>query len=297
MNPTIAALPDLPAAVHFVGVGGIGMSGLARILHAWGYDVTGSDSAHSDQVDLLNKEGIPVSVGHTAVERATSADLVVATAAVRSGNPELDAAAEAGVPIVKRAELLGLLAKDRTCVAVAGSHGKSTTSGMLVSALRALGSDPTYAVGAIVGSTGTNAAPGTSGEMVVEADEYDYSFLWLKPNFSIVTNIDYDHPDLFPDQATYDGAFQDFVAGAPPGGLIAVNGDDPGVRRSLARFRTSPARLVTYGRSPGVDWHIDGRTVCSAAGETTELILQLPGDHNIGNAAAALIVLTGMGYP
>ena len=154
-----SGLPQPPAHVHFVGVGGIGMSGLARILVAWGYRVTGSDAFPSNLLDQLRAEGVDVQIGHDETTNASNADLIVATAAVRSTNPEIHAAKERGTPVIKRAELLGMLANARTCVAVAGSHGKSTTSGMLVTALQAVGQDPSYAVGAVVGSTGTNAAP------------------------------------------------------------------------------------------------------------------------------------------
>ena len=170
-----AVLPALPARVHFIGIGGIGMSGLARILHTWGYEISGSDSAHSSLLDELVAEGMTAGVGHTMTVEAASADLVVVTAAVRADNPELQAADSAGRTVIKRAALLGALADVRRSVAVAGSHGKSSTSGMLVWALRALGADPTFALGAVLeGPQGaTNAAPGSGAEMVVEADEYD----------------------------------------------------------------------------------------------------------------------------
>ncbi len=271
------------------------MSGLARILKAWGYHVTGSDSFRSEQVALLSDEGIEIDIGHNAVDMALAAQLIVATAAVRDTNPEIHAAHEGGIPIIKRAELLGLLANARTCIAVAGSHGKSTTSGMLVTALRSLERDPNYAVGAILASTGTNAAPGSDAEMVVEADEYDYSFLWLKPDFGIITNIDYDHPDLFPDQATYDSAFIRFVQGFNPGSTLAVNGDDVGVKRLLPEFRTSAAKVVTYGSGPENYWRIIDKTVMSPEEHVT-LNLAVPGAHNVGNAVGAMIVLTGMGF-
>lgn len=297
MTKPSRTLPSPPAHVHFVGVGGIGMSGLARILRTWGYRVTGSDSFQSDQTDLLAEEGVAITIGHSAVAEAASAALVVATAAVRETNPELHAAHAAGVPVIKRAELLGMLANVRTCIAVAGSHGKSTTSGMMVTALRALGRDPNYAVGAVVASTGTNAAPGHDDVMVVEADEYDYSFLWLKPTFGIITNIDYDHPDLFLDQGAYDRAFVRFAQGFPDCSLLAINGDDPGVRRVVASLRGSKARVVTYGRERGNDWILDGTTVRSPAGISANLELKVPGAHNLSNAMAVLIVLDGLGIP
>ena len=294
MNKT-SGLPQPPAHVHFVGVGGIGMSGLARILAAWGYRVTGSDAFPSNLVEQLQSEGIEVQIGHQDTANAAAADLIVATAAVRSTNSEIHAAKERGTRVIKRAELLGMLANARTCVAVAGSHGKSTTSGMLVTALQAVGRDPSYAVGAVVGSTGTNAAPGSGEAMVVEADEYDYSFLWLKPAFAIITNIDYDHPDLFPDQPTYDRAFVRFVEGMRPESVLVVNGDDAGVQRVLERFRAVGVRVVTYGAAPGNDWQFDGTTVTGPEEREIELDLSVPGIHNRANATAALVVMHEMG--
>jgi UDP-N-acetylmuramate--alanine ligase len=290
-----SGLPQPPAHVHFVGVGGIGMSGLARILVAWGYRVTGSDAFPSNLLDQLRAEGVDVQIGHDETTNASNADLIVATAAVRSTNPEIHAAKERGTPVIKRAELLGMLANARTCVAVAGSHGKSTTSGMLVTALQAVGQDPSYAVGAVVGSTGTNAAPGSGEVMVVEADEYDYSFLWLKPAYAIITNVDYDHPDLFPDQLTYDRAFVRFAQGIRAGGTLVVNGEDPGVQRVIDRLRSTQARVLTYGSGAGNDWRFDGKTVTSPAGGGVELELSVPGVHNRSNATAALVVMREMG--
>jgi UDP-N-acetylmuramate--alanine ligase len=292
-----SGLPQPPAHVHFVGIGGIGQSGLARILTAWGYRVTGSDAFPSELVEQLRLEGIDVQIGHDETANATAADLIVATAAVRATNSEIHAAKARGTPVIKRAELLGMLANARTCVAVAGSHGKSTTSGMLVTALQATGRDPSYAVGAVIGSTGTNAAPGSGEAMVVEADEYDYSFLWLKPEFAIITNVDYDHPDLFPDQATYDRAFVRFAQGVRPDSVLVVNGDDPGVQRILPSLRTQPARVVTYGRSSGGNWRLDGTAVTGPDGQRIDLNLSVPGAHNLSNATAALIVMREMGLP
>ncbi|CAA9546348.1 MAG: UDP-N-acetylmuramate--L-alanine ligase [uncultured Thermomicrobiales bacterium] len=295
------ALPDPPARVHFVGVGGAGMSGLARILHAWGYDVSGSDAVASALTAALVDEGIAVAVGHADTARAGAADLLVVTAAVRGENPEVQAAEAAGIPIVKRAALLGLLADVRHGVAVAGSHGKSTTSGMLVAALRALGADPSYAVGATVSATGTNAAPGTGAAMVVEADEYDHSFLWLHPRVAIVTNVEYDHPDIFPDQDAYDAAFARFVGNITPDGTLVVAADDPGCGRVLARPDVAkPGHLVTFGQAGSPDWLLAGTEgawhVTPPTGATVPLPLAVPGAHNARNATAALAALAALGH-
>ena len=295
------ALPPPPARVHLVGIGGIGTSGLARILHTWGYRVSGSDAQGSALTAVLTAEGIPVAIGHADPERAVAADLVVATAAARDDNAELVAARAAGVPVVKRAELLGWLANARRCVAVAGSHGKSTTSGMLVAALRELGDDPSYAIGAVLAATGTNAAPGGGAAMVVEADEYDLSFLHLTPDVAIVTNVDYDHPDLFPDGATYDRAFARFVAGIRPGGTLVLAADDPGGARLRAAGGLQPGvRVVGFGQNEDAEWRLlrapRGWAVAPLEGEPVPLPLRVPGEHNARNAVAALAALMALGH-
>jgi UDP-N-acetylmuramate--alanine ligase len=171
-------LPAPPARVHFIGIGGIGMSGLAAVLHEQGYVVTGSDSGSNAQTDQLAARGIVIQRGHTDTTNAATADLVVITAAVND-NPEIAATTARRIPIIKRAKLLGMLAEQKISVAVAGSHGKSTTSGMLVTALDALDAAPSYFVGAVVGSSGSNSAWTDGEHIVVEADEYDRSFWTL----------------------------------------------------------------------------------------------------------------------
>ncbi len=300
-DATGVALPQPPARVHFVGIGGIGMSGLARILHAWGYEVSGSDASASEQTEALLREGIPVAIGHGDTLRAGSADLLVVTAAVRGENAEVRAAEVAGVPIIKRAALLGLLASERWSVAVAGSHGKSTTSGMLVAALRSLGADPYYAIGAVLGTTGTNAAPGSGETMVVEADEYDYSFLQLAPAVAVITNLEFDHPDLFPDQAAYDAAFAQFINQIRPDGALVIAADDPGCVRLLAApDLRMPDRVLTFGQGDGVDWRLSGAEgawrVTGPGGTEIALDLAVPGSHNARNATAALAAMVVLGH-
>jgi UDP-N-acetylmuramate--alanine ligase len=296
-------LPPAPARIHFVGIGGIGMSGLARILKAWGYTVSGSDASASALLDELATEGIAVTIGHTATAAAAMADLVVMTAAARPDNPELIAAEQAGRPIVKRARLLGALADARRGVAVAGSHGKSTTSGMLVTALRALGADPSFAIGAVLPGDGggTNASPGSGTEMVVEADEYDRSFLQLHPDVAIITNIDYDHPDIFPDLESYDEAFAEFVSGMRLHGTLVIAADDPGCARLMARPDWVPqVAVVTFGEGEGAEWRLErtdeGWRVTGGDDVAVPLLLQVPGRHNACNATAALAALVALGY-
>jgi UDP-N-acetylmuramate--alanine ligase len=296
-------LPPLPSRVHFVGIGGIGMSGLARILHAWGYAVSGSDANASPLLGELAGEGMAVSVGHTALDAAATADLVVATAAVGPNNPEIAAARAAGKQVIKRARLLGALSDARLSIAVAGSHGKSTTSGMIVTVLRALGSDPSFAIGAVLSGAngGTNAAPGRGAEMVVEADEYDWSFLQLHPDVAVITNVEYDHPDIFPDVDSYDAAFANFVAGMDRDGTLVIAADDPGCLRLLARCDWSPpTHVVTFGETANADWRLEqtdeGWRVTGPDDVAAPLTLQVPGRHNARNATAALAALVALGY-
>lgn len=304
LPPHRAAVPEgLPAvgsAIHFVGVGGIGMSGLARLLHGWGYRVSGSDATASDITEALAAKGITVTIGHGDPALAAAADLVVVTAAIRGENVEVGAAEGRGTPVIKRARLLGMLCDARRGIAVAGSHGKSTTSGMLVVALTELGADPSYAVGAVIGRTRTNAAAGAGEEMVVEADEYDRSFLQLHPDVAIVNNVDYDHPDIFEDQASYDAAFVDFIGLIRPGGTLVVAADDPGAARVAGLAGHDGIRTVTFGESAGSDWRLvpgDAGWLAQAPdGERHALTLQVPGTHNARNALAALAVLATLGH-
>ncbi|HYO31001.1 MAG TPA: UDP-N-acetylmuramate--L-alanine ligase, partial [Thermomicrobiales bacterium] len=296
----VVTLPPLPARLHFVGIGGIGMSGLARILRTWSYEVTGSDATASPLTDDLAAEGIGIAIGHAVTAWAEAADLVVLTAAIRDGNPEVTAAREASRAVVKRAALLGALADAREGIAVAGSHGKSTTSGMIATALLALGEAPSYAVGATLSATGTNAAPGSGSAFVVEADEYDYSFLQLHPAVAVVTNVDYDHPDLFPDGEAYDAAFARFVAGIRRDGVLVLAADDPGCHRlGLREDWRPPVRVVTFGETDDTDWRLaqDGNAwkVTGPAGATVRLHPKLPGRHNARNATAALAAIASLG--
>jgi UDP-N-acetylmuramate--alanine ligase len=294
-------LPAPPCHVHFVGIGGIGMSGLARILHTWGYTVSGSDVSASPLLDELSAEGIAVTIGHSATKSAAHADLVVATSAVRPDNPEIAAAIAAGRPVVKRARLLGALADARRGVAVAGSHGKSTTSGMIVAALQALGADPSFAIGAVLAGVGANAAPGSGDVMVVEADEYDWSFLELHPEVAIITNIEYDHPDHFLDTHAYDAAFAAFLKGMRRDGTLVIAADDPGCRRLMTRRDWSPPRsAITFGETATSDWRLEqtdeGWRVTGPDDIAVPLIPAVPGRHNARNAVAALVALVALGY-
>ena len=291
-------LPPPPARVHFIGIGGIGMSGLAAVLHQQGYVVTGSDSGSNAQTEQLAAQGVAIQRGHAETANAAAADLVVITAAVHE-NPEIAAASERGISIVKRAKLLGLLARQKISIAVAGSHGKSTTSGMMVTALTELEADPSYFVGAVVGTSGTNSAWTEGAHIVVEADEYDRSFWTLYPDVAIITNIEFDHPDLFTHES-YDEAFAQFASQTAPAGTLVVRGDDPGVRRVLQSFDSAPFRIVTFGLAPGMDWQISkseqGALVRPPDAGDLRIELQVPGMHNLLDAVAALAALDALGF-
>ncbi|MEZ4520384.1 MAG: UDP-N-acetylmuramate--L-alanine ligase [Thermomicrobiales bacterium] len=288
-------IPDPPARLHFVGIGGIGVSGLARLLRARGYAVTGSDMAASEITRSLEAEGIEVSIGHAAGQ-VRGADFVITTAAAAGDNVELIEASRLRVPVVKRAAVLGLLARSFRSLAVAGSHGKSTTSGMAAVALDAAGHRPGFAVGAVVPHFGTNARDGEGDYFVVEADEYDYSFLQLEPDVAIITNIEHDHPDLFPDLSSVLGAFEAFVRRIRPGGTLVLSGDDPGCQSLRSRFGTlRDVEVVTFG-GDDADWVLEGGSrVRGPGGQTFELPLAVPGRHNRLNALAVLAAAGGLG--
>ncbi|MGI8405349.1 MAG: UDP-N-acetylmuramate--L-alanine ligase [Thermomicrobiales bacterium] len=296
-------LPPPPANVHFIGIGGIGMSGLARILLAWGYRVSGSDAVASVTTDALALLGATIVIGHDDPTMASLADIIVSTPrAEQNAAIEIDAAHAAGVLHVKRGLLLAMLANARRSIAVAGSHGKSTTTGMLAFALRELDTDPSYAIGAILAATGLNAAPGNGPFMPVEADEFDRAFLWLKPEVAMITTVSFDHPDVYADQADYDAAFVEFATGILPGGRLVISADDPGARRVVATLRAKedlPFSIASFGANKDSDWRIcfgdHGGSVTAPDGTVYEVQPLVPGRHNVGNTVAAAIALEALG--
>ena len=285
------ALPPLGATVHFVGIGGAGMVGLARILLAQGYRVTGSDRSDSPALLMLHDCGAAVHVGHDAAYLGDAA-LVVISAAVHDENVELAAARARGVPVVKRAALLGALANARRCIAVAGTHGKSTTSGMIAYILSTLGHDPLFVIGAEVRDLGTSARNGAGPLAVVEADEYDYSFLHLTPDIAVITNIEHDHPDIFPTVGAYLEAFAQFASQTRPSGTIIVSADDPHSAAILAKA-AEQRTVQTVGTAATADSQIaftpDGAMALRYHGDTVgHALLTVAGEHNARNAAMAV---------
>lgn len=297
-------MPSRPATFHFIGIGGIGMSGLARILKMWGYEVSGSDIAESAQTAALRALDIPVIIGHDDPAFASKATILVTNKrAAANAKIELDAGVANGAQIIKRGDLLGMAAAERFGIAVAGSHGKSTTSGFLSVALRTLEADPTFAVGAIVAATCTNAEPGQGEHFVVEADEFDRSFHGLFPNVAIITSVAFDHPDIYKDQDDYDDAFVEFARNIKQNGTLVIAGDDAGSRRVIERLKAtdrSDITIQTFGETDDCDWQLQGdgreRVIVDPTGKRHVLNLRMPGKHNARNAIAAVAALHASGF-
>ncbi|MDQ3653832.1 MAG: UDP-N-acetylmuramate--L-alanine ligase [Chloroflexota bacterium] len=298
------ALPSPPARVHFIGIGGVSMSGLAGLLQDTGYTITGSDAVGSPVVASLRARGIPVVIGHADPAFAAQADVVVSTRrAELQATSEIHAARANGALIVKRGQLLGMIANPLKSIAVAGTHGKSTTSGMLTIALVALGMDPSYAVGATLPGLDGNTASGAGEHMVVEADEFDRSFLWLRPEVAIITSVSFDHPDIYADQQDYDGAFTTFARQTKAGGTLVIAADEPGCQRvvgALGDRSSLPFSIVTFGESNEADWRVerngDGWTFHTPGGQALDSTLLVPGTHNARNAIAAIAALNAIGH-
>ena len=292
--------------VHFVGIGGIGMSGIAEVMHNLGYQVQGSDIADSYVIDGLRQRGIKVMIGHSA-ENLGDAAVVVTSTAVKAGNPERDAALERRIPLVRRAEMLAELMRLKHTVAVAGTHGKTTTTSLIAAMLDHGGIDPTVINGGIINSYGSNARLGASDWMVVEADESDGSFLRLDGTLAVVTNIDPEHLDHYGDFDAIKNAFVEFVENVPFYGAAIMCLDHPEVQAILPKIRDR--RIITYGFSAQAD--IRGENVTPHPGGNSfdvvvrardgslrtiqNIRLPMPGRHNVQNALAAVAVGLEMG--
>ncbi len=277
--------------IHFVGIGGIGMSGIAEILTASGLTVSGCDLKHSASTDLLESRGIPVRFGHDPAH-LSGIDLVVVTAAVRGENKEIDAAVAAGVPVMRRSEMLGEIVNRKRAIGVAGTHGKTTTSAMVSTILEEAGLDPTVLVGGMIRNYGTNAKAGHGQFAVVEADEYDRSFHQLHPEIAVVTNIEADHLEYYGNFEAILEAFRIYLEGVRPGGVVIGCGDDPGVAKVLDGLS---GRIIRYGLRAGCDITATGVTF-DERGSSFEVPgigffrLFVPGEHNVRNALAAIAV-------
>lgn len=286
---------NVPARVHLVGIGGAHMSAIAKILHAWGHRVSGSDLKLNTMTERLERLGIRVFEGHAA-EHVGDAQIVVITSAARSDNPEIVEAGVRGIPVIKRAEMVARLMEGRYSIAVAGTHGKTTTSGLIAHMLVEADLDPTYLIGGEVRSLGTNAAPGEGRYIVVEADEYDRAFLSYAPDVAVVTSIEADHLDIYGDVEQLEAAFAQFVASVPEDGHVIACADDPRAR-GLAAAGTRARDVQTYGLDAPADWsaaHVandeSGQTFAvEAAGRPFgTFTIALPGRHNVSNALAGI---------
>jgi UDP-N-acetylmuramate--alanine ligase len=300
-------LPRDIGPVHFVGIGGIGMSGIAEVLANLGYTVTGSDVADSANVKRLRDKGIKVAIGHEA-GNIDGADVIVVSSAIKPDNPELVAARAKRLPVVRRAEMLAELMRLKSCVAIAGTHGKTTTTSMVASLLDGAGFDPTVINGGIINAYGTNARLGAGDWMVVEADESDGTFLKLPADIAIVTNVDAEHLDHFKTFQAVQDAFVAFMENVPFYGFVVMCTDHPIVQRLAGRV--VDRRIVTYGENPQADVRLvdldraDGKSRFSVlfrdrdgkdVHAIRDLTLPMPGRHNALNATSAIAVSHELG--
>lgn len=301
--------------VHFIGIGGSGISAIARLLLEMGYTVSGSDRALSPFAGKLQADGATVFLGHDA-RNVSGADWVVRSSAIGDDNPEALEARARGIPVYKRAEFLGQLMEDKIGIAVAGAHGKTTTTAMIVWTLFALGRDPSFIVGSTVANLKTNAHAGRGKAFVIEADEYDRMFLGLKPFYAVVTNIEHDHPDCYPTFEDMYAAFAQFVDLLPADGALVACLDDAAASALMNEARKSGRRVVAYGLQgestlnaphwmmarnvhPNTRGGFDFEAVSNLFPETEAIpvSLQAPGVHNVQNSLAALAVVSLMGLP
>jgi UDP-N-acetylmuramate--alanine ligase len=292
------------AHLHLVGIGGSGMSAIARVLLGLGCVVSGSDVQQNEATAVLQEAGVTVYQGHRAKQIA-GADALVISSAIPTGNPEVDAALAAGLPVLKRADLLGQLMADSIGIAVAGTHGKTTTTGMIAHLLVQTGHDPSVILGGVLPEWGSNGRYGAGDYFLVEADEYDYMFLGLRPEIAIITNVEHDHPDIFPTPEAYQAAFRQFIGLLPSHGRLIVCGEDPGARALLDGLELPGVEITTYGlvtdggaaayALQASDWRANqlGGTdfVVQEGSEVIGLArLRVPGLHNVRNALAAIAV-------
>jgi UDP-N-acetylmuramate--alanine ligase len=294
--------------IHFVGIGGIGMSGIAEVLLNLGYKISGSDLKSSSTTQRLASLGATIFEGHRA-ENVPGAEVVVASSAIAPDNPEITEAHKLHIPVIQRAEMLSELMRLKYGIAIAGMHGKTTTTSMVAAVLAAGGLDPTVVVGGRVDAMGSNARLGKSQYLVAEADESDRSFLKLSPILAVVTNIDREHMDCYRNMRDVKRAFLDFMDRVPFYGMVVVCNDDPLLRRLFQQIRR---RMMTYGTRRGSDFHIKLEESLPGAGEGRpisrfhvtyrgqslgEFHLHVPGVHNVLNATAAIAVGIGLDIP
>ncbi|GAB4504332.1 MAG: UDP-N-acetylmuramate--L-alanine ligase [Anaerolineales bacterium] len=299
--------------VHFIGIGGSGLSAIARLLLESGYQVTGSDRALSPFAVDLQKAGVTIYIGHHP-RNITGANWVVRSSAIPDDNVEVRAARAAGIPVYKRADFLGQWMGDKTGIAVAGTHGKTTTTAMIAWVLSELGRDPSFIVGGMVTNLGVNARAGKGNAFVIEADEYDRMFLGLRPRIEVVTSLEHDHPDCYPSLADMISAFESFVDLLPVDGTLIACADDSNAMALLSHARKDGKGVVAYSIQgdmtinsphwiqaralrPNLLGGFSFETASNLSGglSTVKVELQVPGEHNVRNALAALAVVETLG--
>jgi UDP-N-acetylmuramate--alanine ligase len=298
--------------VHFIGIGGSGLSAIARLLKESGYKVTGSDRILTSFAADLQMSGLTVYIGHHP-RNVQGADWVVRSSAILDDNVEVVAAKQANIPVYKRADFLGKLMENKTGIAVAGTHGKTTTTAMIAFVLSELGRDPSFIVGGVMSNYGVNARAGHGAPFVIEADEYDRMFLGLKPRIEVITNLEHDHPDIYPTYEDMYSAFESFVALLPSDGTLIGCVEDAGAASIISHARKAGRNVIAYSlqgemtiNAPqwvqaravkpnergGFDFDATTNVGTLAS---THVSLQVPGEHNVRNALAALSVVTALG--
>jgi len=301
------AIPFDTGPIHFVGIGGIGMSGIAAVMKNFGYEVTGSDAKDSANTERMRAMGIPVAIGHSA-ENVANAGVVVVSSAIKNGNPETDAARARGAPVVRRAEMLAEIMRLKWTVAIGGTHGKTTTTSMIAALLDAGGKDPTVINGGIINAYGANTRMGEGDWMVVEADESDGTFTRLRATAVVVTNMDPEHLDHYGSVEAMNDAFKAFVENIPFYGFAVMCLDHPQVQALAAHVRDR--RIISYGFNPqadvcavnvrpsreGATFDVVARRKGAGPGVTLhDLFLPVAGRHNVQNAVAAIAVARELG--
>ncbi|PWH19613.1 MAG: UDP-N-acetylmuramate--L-alanine ligase [Anaerolineae bacterium] len=301
---------EIGTRIHLIGIGGSGLSAIARVLNQRGLRVSGSDRTWSPVVQQLSEEGIQVYIGHQP-QNVHDAQLIIRSSAIAEDNPEVQAAQAAGIPIFKRVEFLPFLIGEQKTIAIAGTHGKTTTTAMTAWVLSQLGLDPSFVIGGVSIDLQTNAQAGQGSYFVIEADEYDGMFLGLHPQYAILTNIEYDHPDCYPTPHQFQAAFEQFVSQIQPDGCLIACVEDEGVRRLLSRRQAKPpsigyalqnspnAALADYLASQvGINHHGAYSFKAVWQGEAlAQVELQIPGLHNVRNALAVVALCHQIGLP
>jgi UDP-N-acetylmuramate--alanine ligase len=302
--------------VHLIGIGGSGISAIARLLLESGVEVTGSDRTLSPFAVDLQKAGVRVSIGHDA-KNVAGADMVVRSSAIPDDNPEVRAALEAGTPVLKRSDFIGEWMASRTGIAVAGTHGKTTTTAMIAWMLHSLDQDPSFIVGGVINNLGVNAHAGKGKPFVIEADEYDRMFLGLRPIIEVITNLEHDHPDCYPTMADMTAAFEEFIRLLPNEGTLVASAEDKGAAGMLHFAQRQGRRTVTFsiqgeitistplwvlGRNVKPNnrggYSFDAISNLPKGGlQSVSVALRVPGEHNVRNALAAMAVTGLLGLP